>query len=554
MNFQKFSIISIKLLFIIALNGIIMGRGSILIMGGGNDRKSWADDPFIWFVQQADSGKIINIDVDEVATSYATTFISFGADPTSTSIRIRTTSEANDSTIYNQLLTASGIWIEGGDQYDYVNVWEGTLVEKAIQKVFDRGGVVGGTSAGCAVMGMVDFDARYGTNHPEEAAYDPYHTDIHLSNHFLPLIPDAITDSHFYSRGRLGRLIPMLARRIQDHGEDNIIGIGVADNTALCIEPDTTAMCYGEGTVTILYKTDQSEIECTAHKPVHFTHIAFDQLIHGTCYHLQNRKLITPGEGLISVSDTLLESELHKVFLKGSEEASADSGEIVITGITGDELNAWYGRLGQREGAKIVPQTVIIPKLWQNNDYFENRLIGGMYGIATHPGFMALYLDVNSEVIINSDGWLKVKGLSYILDSHTATHMGFAKRQNSNYPGIIGGILHFLSEGDSIQMANIHTNILNNNSVYPHSIKLFPAFPNPFNSSTVFKYSVNRPGFIKIDVFNIRGELIDKLGNEYIESGIHNKKWEPERIASGIYLLRFIHKETPVIQSCLYLR
>jgi len=61
-------------------------------------------------------------------------------------------------------------------------------------------------------------------------------------------------------------------------------------------------------------------------------------------------------------------------------------------------------------------------------------------------------------------------------------------------------------------------------------------------------------GFIKIDVFNIRGELIDKLGNEYIESGIHNKKWEPERIASGIYLLRFIHKETPVIQSCLYLR
>ncbi|MFO7890190.1 MAG: Type 1 glutamine amidotransferase-like domain-containing protein [bacterium] len=554
MNFQKFSIIVIKFLFIIVLNSTIMGRGSILVMGGGNDRKSWADEPFIWFVQQADSGKIINIDVDDVATSYAETFISFGADPSSTSIRIQTTAEANDSTIYNQLLTASGIWIEGGDQYDYVRVWEGTLIEEAIQKVFDRGGAVGGTSAGCAVMGMVDFDARYGTSHPEDAAYNPYHTDVHLSDHFLPLIPDAITDSHFHSRGRLGRLIPMLARRIQDHSEKNIIGIGVADNTALCIESDTTAMCYGEGTVTILYKTDESEIECTAHKPVHFTHIAFDQLIHGTLYDLRNRTLITPGQGLISVSDTLPEPQLRKVILKGSEAATADSGEIVITELTGNELNAWYGNLGQREGTKTVPQTVIIPKLWQNNDYFENRLIGGMYGIATHPGFMALYLDVNSEVIINSEGWLKVKGLTYILDSHTVTHMGFAKGQNSNYPGIIGGKLHFLSDGDSIQIAHIQTNIFDDKSHYPHTIKLFPSFPNPFNSSTMFKYSVHTPGFIKIDVYNIKGELVDQLGKEYVESGIHEEKWKPDRLASGIYILKLIQKDNSAIQTCLYLR
>ena len=157
----------------LTFSGLCRAQGSLLLMGGGDDRKAWASDPFRWFVQKADSGKIINIDVDEVAGSYAGTFINFGADSSSSSLRIGTRIQADDSSTFHTLISASGIFIEGGDQYDYVRTWKGTLVEEALYLIFQRGGVIGGTSAGLAVLGEVVFDAKYGGVDPAQAAYDP---------------------------------------------------------------------------------------------------------------------------------------------------------------------------------------------------------------------------------------------------------------------------------------------------------------------------------------------------------------------------------------------
>jgi len=537
------------------LNGSLLAQGSILLIGGGNDRKVWADDPFRWFVMKADSGKIINIDVDEVATSYASTFIHFGADSSSTSLRIATTTQANDTAVYNQLRSAKGIWIEGGDQYDYVRVWDGTLVEEAMEAVFQNGGVIGGTSAGCAVMGMVDFDAKFGSSHPEDAALNAYHSDIHLSDTFLPFIPNAITDTHFHSRGRLGRLVPMLARRIQDHGEMGITGIGVADNTALCIEADLTAICYGEATVTILYRSDQSDILCESGNPVRFTHIMFDQLIHGSRYDLQKHALLEAGPGLNPVLEIPDPPDFKNSSLSGSHSGVADSGEVVITGITDGDLAAWYGNLGQRPGNGTVPHAVLMTQLWENTDFFENRWVGGMYGIAAHPGFIAYYLDTVSEISISASNYLHVKGLAYLLDSRTATFIGFPSGKQTNYPGMIGATLHFLSDGDSLRLINEQSAIQNQKqSFIPRQIILHPNYPNPFNSTTHFQYQLGCSGMTRLDVLNMKGELVENLVNRYHRMGSYETYWCPEHIASGVFLLRLCQKESMAVQKLCFLK
>ncbi|HMA63328.1 MAG TPA: Type 1 glutamine amidotransferase-like domain-containing protein, partial [bacterium] len=148
---------------LIVLFSLLNARGSLLLVGGGGeDYNSWSDIPYSWFVEKTDSGKIVNIDTDEANSWYANYFKSLGASSESHALQI-TSAIANDSSTYQDLISAQGIFIEGGDQWEYVNSWKGTLVEDAIHHVFNNGGAIGGTSAGLAIMGEICFDARNGS-------------------------------------------------------------------------------------------------------------------------------------------------------------------------------------------------------------------------------------------------------------------------------------------------------------------------------------------------------------------------------------------------------
>ncbi len=277
----------------------LYSQGSALLVGGGQENyHAWSDLPYGWFVQKADSGKIINIDVSTASSWYPAYFKWLGAASTSHEFQISTRAAANDSATFQELISARGIFIEGGDQWQYVSTWKGTLVEDAIHFVFSQGGVIGGTSAGLAILGEIVFDAKFGTAYPDQVAYNPYHSRVSFTDDFLHILPNVFTDSHFHTRARLGRLVPMLARRIQDYANDDIMGIGVDENTAFCIESDFTGVTYGEGTVTILWKSDSSYIKAVTGLPPTFTHLRYFQLNHSAVFSLLDRSLIDPGQYL----------------------------------------------------------------------------------------------------------------------------------------------------------------------------------------------------------------------------------------------------------------
>jgi len=535
----------------------LFGRGSLLLVGGGSeDYRAWSDEPYRWFVQQADSGKIINIDVDAVSDWYPQYFKSFGADPSSEAFRIPNRTVANDSATYYKLISASGIFMEGGDQWEYVDTWQGTLVEDAIHYVFDHGGAIGGTSAGLAVLGEVVFDAKFGTPYPEDVSYNPYHSRVHLTDDFLKILPNVLTDSHFHPRGRLARLVPMLARRIVDHGQRDLMGVGVCENTAMGIDPDGNGTVFGDATVTILYKSEDSVIDCRPGLPLTFTQIVFHELTRGAVFNLKTRSLVDPGPYLQPVTQYQIDNRFSAIILNGTDDNSPNLGSTVIQGLTAQQLAAWRGQLSQSVGENKIPNSVIIPKLhWENSRnetyYYENRWIGGIWGIADKPGYRAIYLNGDKDnsqfdaiAEISENGMLTVKnGIVYILDTNSLTHScaTYTRTGNraTNYRGLVNARLHCLKTGDRFDLRVQSTAVpLNKKSEFMESFKLQQNYPNPFNAITTIGFSLPTTSFVNLTIFNSLGEAVATLVSCTLSPGEYRYPWNAIGFASGIYVYR----------------
>jgi len=555
---------------------IVQAQGYLLLVGGGSEYSSWADAPYGWFVEKANFGKIINIDVDPASQGYRDYFIALGADTSGEAFRIATKSAANDSATYKKLITARGIFIEGGHQSQYIQTWKGTLVEDAIHFVFQHGGAIGGTSAGLAVLGQVVYDATGGYLYPDEAAYNAYTPDIHLTDDFLNILPNVLTDSHFFPRGRLTRLIPMLARRIIENNQQDLMGIGLCDNTALCVDESMIGTVFGDATVSILYKSKNSIIDCQQGKPLTFTDIVFHHLPRGAVFDLANRQLIDPGLYLNPVTSYKVDNNFSNITLSGIDDKSPNAGSIVIKNITSRRTNAWKGYLSQSAGSNTVPNSVIIHKLmWENpaNEtyYFENRWIGGMWGIADFPGYRAIYLngdkdnsEFNSEVDISQDGILTVtNGVAYILKTNNITHHStyYTRTANraTNYRGFVNAQLFFLKQGDTVDLKISSANVGFESHQKSQHIYLYPNYPNPFNSVTSLSFFLKNPENIQLSIFNVHSALVRTIASGWFTAGRHSYEWDgknqfEEDVASGVYFYHLTSASKVFSQKMLLLK
>jgi cyanophycinase len=126
----------------------------------------------------------------------------------------RRTDQANDPAFVKPLTEASGVWFAGGDQALLVAAYKGSAVEREVKKVLARGGVVGGTSAGAAVMSDVmirdgDLVAEVGVG--------------------FGLLPGVVVDQHFSQRQRQPRLEGVLAKY------PHYLGLGIDEDTGVIV-------------------------------------------------------------------------------------------------------------------------------------------------------------------------------------------------------------------------------------------------------------------------------------------------------------------------------
>lgn len=145
---------------------------------------------------------------------------------------------------------ADAVYFAGGDQANYV-VWKGSQLIEAVKRVYERGGVVGGGSAGLAVQGAVIYDSVAGDRlnvetHTSDAVRDPLENRISFTTGFFswPPLADTITDTHLVVRDRFGRMIVFLARILHDGvlpGVRVVYGLGIDEGSAVVVDPDGMA-------------------------------------------------------------------------------------------------------------------------------------------------------------------------------------------------------------------------------------------------------------------------------------------------------------------------
>ncbi len=73
----------------------------------------------------------------------------------------------------------------------------------------------------------------------------------------------------------------------------------------------------------------------------------------------------------------------------------------------------------------------------------------------------------------------------------------------------------------------------------PSDYRLDPAFPNPFNPSTIIRYGLPVQSRVTLKVYNLLGQVVATLVNETQSSGEKSVTWNAAGVSSGMYFIRF---------------
>ena len=210
-------------------------HGGTILMGGGTD----VDDAYKQQIAWSGGGDylVLRAHGDDAYNPY---IFAFGGANSVATLLTKDRAAASDAFVVDRIDRAEALWFAGGDQWTYLTEWQGTPMQAAIQRAVARGVPVGGTSAGCDIQGEYIYSAAEGGVVSEDALRDPYDERITLQNHSFVahrphgLLGSVLTDTHFVTRDRMGRLVAFVAR-LWAQGL-RATALGIDEQTAIAID------------------------------------------------------------------------------------------------------------------------------------------------------------------------------------------------------------------------------------------------------------------------------------------------------------------------------
>ena len=129
---------------------------------------------------------------------------------------------ANTEDFVAPLKTARGVWFPGGRQWRLADAYLGTRTQEELEQVLERGGVIGGSSAGATIQGS--YLARG----------DTQSNTIMMGDHEVGFgyLKDVAIDQHLLRRNRHFDLIEVITAKPE------LLGIGIDENTAIVVRGD----------------------------------------------------------------------------------------------------------------------------------------------------------------------------------------------------------------------------------------------------------------------------------------------------------------------------
>ena len=222
--------------------------------------------------------------VKETGKGYCEVFKKLGVKSKPISLEFRERKEADKKKHLEALRNATGIFITGGTQMRITSIIGGTDFEKELLAAFQRGAVIGGTSAGTAVMSkvMLAYGKSGATPRERIAQFSPG----------LGFTDKIIFDQHFRQRDRLGRLTYAVSMH------PGLFGVGVDENTCAIVEDNQKITVLGKNAITIIdgekmTATNVAEVEGS--RPVAVSGLRIHVLTEGCSFDMKTRQATIPG-------------------------------------------------------------------------------------------------------------------------------------------------------------------------------------------------------------------------------------------------------------------
>ena len=214
----------------------VVPKGTLVIVGGGGSPMGLYKQ-FIEYAGGPDKAKIVifpTAQPDPIGNRevVADAFRKAGAKK-ATVLKGRTLKEVESKEYLDALKEATGLWFDGGRQWRFVDAYENTKALPLMFDVLNRGGVIGGTSAGATIQG--DYLARGGVFHNFDIRYEGYERG-------LGFLKGVAIDQHFSQRKRLPEMTSLMKTYPQ------YLGIGIDEATAIVVK-GSIADVMGKGKV-----------------------------------------------------------------------------------------------------------------------------------------------------------------------------------------------------------------------------------------------------------------------------------------------------------------
>jgi cyanophycinase len=210
-------------------------KGSLVIVGGGSTDGTTIMEKFIElgggpdgkFVIVPTAGGNRNADGSLIAYTEATSIAPWLRRGLKNVKMLHTHDPkvADTEAFASVLRDATAVWFDGGRQWNIVDSYAGTLTYREFHKVLERGGVIGGSSAGATIQG--DYLVRGDTSGPNIVM-----TEEKNHQKGFEFLRKVGIDQHINTRLRWDDLIPVVKKY------PNLLGIGLSEGTAIVVKGD----------------------------------------------------------------------------------------------------------------------------------------------------------------------------------------------------------------------------------------------------------------------------------------------------------------------------
>lgn len=256
-------------------------QGYLFIIGGG-ERTDHMMEKFVKLAGGKE-GKVVifptaSAEPERTGQFLAEEFINRGVGSVSYIVCTRETADTEEN--FKKMEGATGVFFSGGDQRRHVEALGHTELLQLVKEVYRNGGVIGGTSAGAAIMSRLMITGDEALADDVGEPFSIIRKGNIVTSDGFGFLDSVIIDQHFVRRKRHNRLMSL----VLEH--PHLVGIGIDESTAIIVSPDDTFHVVGDYSVIVYDARQATDISADERGNLTGRNITVHVLGHGDVYQL----------------------------------------------------------------------------------------------------------------------------------------------------------------------------------------------------------------------------------------------------------------------------